>query len=297
MKKAIIVITLAIIAASCRNNKIETDASGTFEAIETIISAEAGGVIKELRVEEGKTFKSGEIVGYIDSIQLVLKRKQLESQIKAVISKNPDKKAQVAVLEEQLKQANHERKRIEKLAKGGAATEKQLDDAIAQTNILSSQLEALKSSLNIASTSINEESVPLKVQIEQLNDQISKCRIVNPVEGTVLTQYTRENEMAVVGKPLYKIADLSTITLKAYITGDQLPDIKLQQEVKVLIDQGDDRYKEYKGTIDWISDKSEFTPKTIQTKAERANLVYAVKVRVENDGFIKIGMYGEVLFK
>lgn len=297
MKKTAIAVLLAIIATSCSNNEIESDASGTFEAIETIISAEASGVIKNLSADEGKKLKAGEVIGFIDSTQLVLKRKQLESQIKAVISRSPDKKSQIAAMEEQLKQAKHERNRIENLVKGGAATSKQFDDATAQVAIISSQLEALRSSLNITSASISEEAVPLKIQIEQLDDQIAKCRIVNPVSGTVLTQYTRENEMAVLGKPLYKIADLSSLTLKAYVTGNQLPGLKIGQEVKVLIDNGNDQYKEYKGSIDWISDKSEFTPKTIQTKDERANLVYAVKIRVPNDGYLKIGMYGEVLFK
>lgn len=297
MKKTAIAVLLAIIATSCSNNEIESDASGTFEAIETIISAEASGVIKNLSADEGKNLKAGEVIGFIDSTQLVLKRKQLESQIKAVISRSPDKKSQIAAMEEQLKQAKHERNRIENLVKGGAATSKQFDDATAQVAIISSQLEALRSSLNITSVSISEEAVPLKIQIEQLDDQIAKCRIVNPVSGTVLTQYTRENEMAVLGKPLYKIADLSSLTLKAYVTGNQLPGLKIGQEVKVLIDNGNDQYKEYKGSIDWISDKSEFTPKTIQTKDERANLVYAVKIRVPNDGYLKIGMYGEVLFK
>lgn len=297
MKKTAIAVLLAIIATSCSNNEIESDASGTFEAIETIISAEASGVIKNLSADEGKNLKAGEVIGFIDSTQLVLKRKQLESQIKAVISRSPDKKSQIAAVEEQLKQAKHERNRIENLVKGGAATSKQFDDATAQVAIISSQLEALRSSLNITSASISEEAVPLKIQIEQLDDQIAKCRIVNPVSGTVLTQYTRENEMAVLGKPLYKIADLSSLTLKAYVTGNQLPGLKIGQEVKVLIDNGNDQYKEYKGSIDWISDKSEFTPKTIQTKDERANLVYAVKIRVPNDGYLKIGMYGEVLFK
>lgn len=297
MKKTAIAVLLAIIATSCSNDEIESDASGTFEAIETIISAEASGVIKNLSADEGKKLKAGEVIGFIDSTQLVLKRKQLESQIKAVISRSPDKKSQIAAMEEQLKQAKHERNRIENLVKGGAATSKQFDDATAQVAIISSQLEALRSSLNITSASISEEAVPLKIQIEQLDDQIAKCRIVNPVSGTVLTQYTRENEMAVLGKPLYKIADLSSLTLKAYVTGNQLPGLKIGQEVKVLIDNGNDQYKEYKGSIDWISDKSEFTPKTIQTKDERANLVYAVKIRVPNDGYLKIGMYGEVLFK
>ncbi|HLO92144.1 MAG TPA: HlyD family efflux transporter periplasmic adaptor subunit [Lentimicrobium sp.] len=296
MKKTTILVLLSTSLFACRNGNINPDATGTFEAVETIISSEVAGTVKELSIEEGKTLKTGEIVGYIDSIQLVLKRKQIESQIIAVLSKTPDKKAQIAALEEQLKQAKHELARIEKLQAGGAATQKQLDDASSQVAIISNQLRATQSSLNITSTSIGEESIPLKMQIEQLNDQLSKCRLVNPVEGTVLSQYVRKNEMVTVGKPLYKIADLSKLILKVYITGDQLVLLKIGQNVKVLTDDGKGGYKSYPGTIDWISDRSEFTPKTIQTKDERANLVYAVKINVQNDGYLKIGMYGEVLF-
>lgn len=296
MKRIAIISLLALSFISCRNNKSEYDASGTFEADETIISAEATGVIRQFTVDEGKELAQGEVVGYIDSTQLTLKRNQLEQQISAVLSKSPEVKVQLSALEQQLKQANHELARVENLVKAGAATTKQHDDARAQVSILQSQIDALKSSLNVTSRGLSAETSPLKVQIEQLNDQISKSRIVNPVKGTVLSQYVRVNEMAVAGKPLYKIADLSGLTLKAYATGDQLPAIKLGQEVKVLVDKNEDEYKEYKGVIEWISPKSEFTPKTIQTKDERANLVYAVKIKVPNDGYLKIGMYGEVKF-
>lgn len=297
MKKSILIFLLAALLTSCKSSDIESDASGTFEAEETIISSEASGVIRDLSLEEGEVLKAGETVGYIDSTQLILKRKQLESQIRAVISRSPDKKAQLAALEEQLKQAQYEKSRIEKLLAGGAATQKQYDDINAQVSILRSQLNATSSSLNITSGSLSEESLPLKVQIEQIEDQLSKCRLINPVNGTVLSQYVRKNEMVTVGKPLYKIADLRSLTLKAFITGDQLSSIKLNQQVKVLIDKGKDDFKEYTGTVEWISDKAEFTPKTIQTKEERANLVYAVKIAVPNDGYLKIGMYGEVLFR
>jgi len=297
MKKSILIFLLAALLTSCTSSDIESDASGTFEAEETIISSEASGVIRDLSLEEGEVLKAGETVGYIDSTQLILKRKQLESQIRAVISRSPDKKAQLSALEEQLKQAQYEKSRIEKLLAGGAATQKQYDDINAQVSILRSQLNATSSSLNITSGSLSEESLPLKVQIEQIDDQLTKCRLINPVNGTVLSQYVRKNEMVTVGKPLYKIADLSNLTLKAYITGDQLSALKLNQKVKVLIDKDKDDFKEYTGTVKWISDKAEFTPKTIQTKEERANLVYAVKIVVPNDGYLKIGMYGEVLFR
>ncbi len=284
----------AVIVAGCASDKIKYDASGTFEAVETIVSAEATGIIKKFTVEEGQDLKANEIVGYIDSVQLYLKKKQLEAQIGAVLSKKPNIATQIASLQEQLKQAQREQQRITNLLKADAATQKQLDDANAQVEIIKKQIAGQESALGITSKSLNEESTPLTIQIAQLNDQLAKSKIVNEVNGTVLTKYAEANEMTTSGKPLYKIADLSQITLRAYITGDQLPSIKIGQHVMVLIDSAENSYKEYPGEIQWISNKAEFTPKTIQTKDERANLVYAVKIRVKNDGLIKIGMYGEV---
>ena len=282
--------------ASCRNNQNGFDASGSFEAVETIISSEASGVIKEFHAEEGQALQAGMVLGYIDSTQLYLRKKQLTTQISAVLSKKPDVSLQLAALREQLKTAEKEKIRITNLVKADAATTKQLDDIDASIEVIKSQMEAQKSSLNISSESISKETLPLNVQIEQVNDQLEKCRIVNPVNGTVLAKYAEANEMASPGKPLYKIADLSEIILRVYITGNQLPQIKLNQKVQVHTDDGKGGYKETEGTITWINDKAEFTPKTIQTKDERANLVYAVKVRVKNDGSYKIGMYGEIKF-
>ncbi|MBL7841834.1 MAG: HlyD family efflux transporter periplasmic adaptor subunit [Cyclobacteriaceae bacterium] len=292
MKKLIII--LAAFVAGCAGGEIKYDASGTFEAVETIVSAEANGIIKRFTIEEGQELKANQVVGYVDSVQLYLKKKQLEAQIAAVLSKKPNIATQIASLQEQLRQAQREQTRVENLLKADAATQKQLDDATAQVEIIKKQIAAQESSLGITSKSINEESGPLTVQIAQLEDQLSKCKIVNEVNGTVLTKYAEVNEMTATGKPLYKIADLSEIILRAYVTGDQLPDLKLGQHVTVLIDAPENSYKEYPGEIQWISSKAEFTPKTIQTKDERANLVYAVKIRVKNDGLIKIGMYGEV---
>lgn len=292
MKKLIII--LAAFVAGCAGGEIKYDASGTFEAVETIVSAEANGIIKRFTIEEGQELKANQVVGYIDSVQLYLKKKQLEAQIAAVLSKKPNIATQIASLQEQLRQAQREQTRVQNLLKADAATQKQLDDATAQVEIIKKQITAQESSLGITSKSINEESGPLTVQIAQLEDQLSKCKIVNEVNGTVLTKYAEVNEMTATGKPLYKIADLSEIILRAYVTGDQLPDLKLGQHVTVLIDAPENSYKEYPGEIRWISSKAEFTPKTIQTKDERANLVYAVKIRVKNDGLIKIGMYGEV---
>ncbi len=294
MKTSIFILTTAVLFSACSTDKNAYDASGTFEAIETIVSAEATGTIQELNIEEGQTLKSGSTIGFIDSTQLYLKRKQLQAQIRAVLSKKPNVSAQLAALIEELQHAEREQRRIANLVRSDAATQKQLDDATAQVDIIKRKISAQESSLGITTSSLSEETLPLQVQIEQLDDQLAKCRIINAVNGTVLTKYAEVYESTTSGKPLYKIADLSTVILRAYITGDQLSKIKLNQKVSVLVDDEDGKYKEYSGTIHWISDKAEFTPKTIQTKDERANLVYAVKIGVKNDGFLKIGMYGEV---
>ena len=296
MNKTILMVAMAITLWACDKNKNRQDASGTFEAVETIVSAEATGIIKQLTIEEGDLLSAGQKIGFIDSTQLFLKKKQLQGQINALLSKSPNVAKQIAALQEQLTQAVYEQKRVSNLLKSDAATTKQLDDANAQISIIKKQLAAQESSLEITTSSISQEVIPLKVQIEQLNDQLSKCTIINPIGGTVLTKYAEVNEMATVGKPLYKIADLYRITLYAYITGNQLAEIKLNQKIKVLVDWEGGKYREYEGIITWISSKAEFTPKTIQTKDERTNLVYAFKVSVKNDGYLKIGMYGEIKF-
>ncbi|MBS1561542.1 MAG: HlyD family efflux transporter periplasmic adaptor subunit [Bacteroidetes bacterium] len=286
----------AFTLASCGNGKVTYDASGTFEATETIVSAEASGRLDEFSVTEGQTLAAGAVVGSIDSVQLSLRKKQLEAQIAAVLSRRPQIAAQVASLQEQLAGAQREQARLAKLVQADAATPKQYDDATTQVQVIKKQIDAVYSTLNTSTQSISEESMPLRVQIEQLNDQLAKCRLVNPVNGTVLTTYAEQHEVTSVGKALYKIADLSTIYLRAYVSGGQFSQIKLGQRVKVIVDNGADATRTFDGTISWISDKAEFTPKTIQTKDERANLVYAVKIRVKNDGTLKIGMYGEVNF-
>jgi HlyD family secretion protein len=294
--KTSIILTALIFLASCSGNENPYDASGTFEAVETIVPAEVSGTIRAFHVSEGQTIAEGDTVGYIDSVQLYLRKKQLLAQIRSVLSRKPNVATQLAALEEQLRQAEREQQRVGRLLKSDAATQKQYDDAHTQVAVIQRQIEAQHSTLGITTSSLTEETLPLRVQIEQLNDQLDKCRIINPVAGTVLTKYAETHEMAAVGKPLYKIADLSTVNLRAYVTGEQLPGLKLGQAVTVLADQKDGAVKEYAGTIAWISDKAEFTPKTIQTKDERANLVYAVKISVKNDGHLKIGMYGEVRF-
>lgn len=290
------IIAIGMILTACNRNQRTFDASGSFEAEETIISAEAQGTLRLFDVQEGQTLQAGQQIGYIDSVQLHLKKKQLEAQIIAIAGKKPDIPVQLSALQEQLKTAEREKARIANLVEGDGATPKQLDDITAQIEVLKKQIEAQRSSLGISSESISNEIVPLQIQVEQFTDQLNKCRIINPVGGTVLTKYAETNEMASIGKPLYKIADLSSIILRAYITGNQLAQVKLNQKVKVFTDDGTGGYKETDGTITWISDKEEFTPKSIQTKDERANKVYAIKVRMKNDGSYKIGMYGEVCF-
>ena len=292
MKRILIVLLAGLM--SCNQNKNKYDASGTFEAVETIVSAQGSGAIKELNLEEGQVLKVGQVVGYIDSVQLYLKKEQLEAQIRATLSGKPDIAAQTASLEEQLRQAKREQLRNENLLKDDAATKKQLDDAVTQVDVIQKQIAALQSSLSITAANLNDQSRPLSVQIEQTNDLLDKCRIINEVNGTVLTKYAEASEVTDVGKPIYKIAPLNTIILRAYITGDQISHVKIGQEVTVLVDDTKDTYKTYTGVVEWVSSKAEFTPKTIQTKDERADLVYAIKVSVKNDGFLKIGMYGEI---
>lgn len=287
---------LIIILVSCTPKKNNFDASGSFEAEETNISSEASGVIKQFNIEEGQTLSAGQEVGYIDSIQLFLRKKQLVAQINALLGKKPNVTVQLASLKQQLQTAETEKNRIINLLKSNVATTKQLDDINAQIEVLKKQIEAQKSTLEISTEGLNKDATPLQIQIEQLNDQLAKCRIINPINGTVLSKYAEKNEITSPGKPLYKIADLSTIILRAYITDNQLPLVKLNQKVKVLTTDQNGGYKETEGFITWINDKAEFTPKTIQTKDERANLVYAIKVKVKNDGYFKIGMYGEIKF-
>ncbi|MBS1508670.1 MAG: HlyD family efflux transporter periplasmic adaptor subunit [Bacteroidetes bacterium] len=288
---------LAIAATSCSTNSGDFDATGNFEADEVIVSAEASGKVMKLNIKEGQTLSANEVVGYVDTTQLYLRKKQYQYSINAVLAKQPNTAVQLSTITEQLATATREKKRVENLLKADAATQKQLDDYNAQIDLLKKQYDALQSSLTITTRSLQTETLPYKAQLDQIEDQLKKSIITNPMAGTVLTQYTLQDEVVNPGKALYKIADLSTIVLRVYISGTQLSEIKLGQEVKINVDKGAKEYKTYTGTIAWVSDKAEFTPKTIQTKDERANLVYAIKILVKNDGFLKLGMYGEVKFK
>jgi len=295
-KISLFAIAALVWLTSC-NQKSQFDASGTFETEETIISAEATGRIKEFNIEEGQTLKAGQYIGFIDTAQLYFNKENLQAQIQAGLSKRPDIAAQVAALQVQLEDAKHEQTRISNLVKVDAATQKQLDDQTYMVKQIEKQIDAQLSTLNISTLSITKETVPFRALIDQMKDQLAKCYLVNPINGTVLAKYARLDEEATPGKPLYKIADVSSLILRAYVTNDQFAQIKLGQKVKVFIDSTDTKYREYEGVVTWISDKAEFTPKTIETKDERANLVWATKITVKNDGYLKIGMYADVKFK
>jgi HlyD family secretion protein len=294
MKVIIKILLAGSLLLSCRENERDFDATGTFEAQEIIVSAEVTGTIRELDLHEGSQLRNGQVLGWIDSTQLYLRKRQLQAQIDAILSKRPSIATQLASYNVQMETAERELRRVRNLHKAEAATQKQVDDAIAQLDIIRRQMEAHRSALDISSRGLVSETLPLSAQIAQIDDQLLHARIVSPVNGTVLNQYSEAHELVVPGKPLFKIADLSYLHLRAFVTGNQLPDLKLNQPVKVYVDSGTHAYREYEGTLIWISDKAEFTPKTIQTREERSDLVYATKVRVKNDGFLKIGMYGEV---
>ena len=290
------IIVFCIALSSCGNGENTNEASGTFEATETIISAEANGKILALNIDEGDQLASGQRVGVIDSTQLHLSKMQIKQSGKAILSGRPDSKIQIEALQKELENAVKDKKRIENLVKGNVASQKQLDDSNYRIAIIQSKIDALNSQLNITTNNLNEQSGTVGIQLAQVEDQIKKCNITNPVSGTVLVKYANVYEMATIGKPIYKIADLSTIKLRAYVTASQFAKIKIGDKVKVNVDTEEGKSKTYPGTIEWINSKAEFTPKTIQTKDERANLVYAVKIRVKNDGALKIGMYGDVVF-
>lgn len=294
MKNIIIpLLAISVFIASCTKKDNRSDAYGNFEAVETIVSAEASGKILQFNVEEGQKLEQDAIVGCIDTVQLHLKKLQIAEQKKTVGTKFKSISTQVAVLEEQKRVNLREKARIERLIKDDAATGKQLDDINGVIDVINRQIASVKSQ----DETTRQEMKGYDAQADQIIDQISKSNIVNPVSGTVVLKLAETSEVVTFGKPLYKIADLSEMELRVYISGAQLPEIKLGQKVKVLIDNGATDFRSLEGVISWISDKAEFTPKIIQTKEERVNLVYAVKVKVKNDGSLKIGMPGEIIFK
>lgn len=291
-----LIVTVLLSLAACNRGDGNFDATGTFEATEILVSSEANGKIMELNIEEGDRLDAGAMVGYIDSTQLYLKKMQLSAGLRSVDIRKPDIRKQIAALEQQIATARTEQQRMENLVKAKAGNQKQVDDIVNNIKYLQKQLDAQYSTLNKTTGGADAEAESILYQIMQLDDQLQKSRIVTPQAGTVLVKYAEPGEVTAAGKPLYKIADTDLLYLRAYITADQLSKLKQGQTVRVFADYGADEQREYPGTITWISDKSEFTPKGIQTKDERANLVYAIKIAVKNDGYLKIGQYGETVF-
>lgn len=289
-------LVLALAMTACGKGNKVYDASGVFESTEVTVSAEGNGKIMSLDLQEGDRLEAGAVVGCIDTVQLYLSKIQLEASRRAVGSGRLNISRQIAALESQIAKQRQELDRFTKLEQAGASNRKQVEDIQAQLDILERQLAAQKESLQNTNSNVSGQADALEAQMAQLEDRIRKCVITSPVSGTVLAKYSEAGELAVQGRALFKVADLDNIRLRAYITADQLTGLKLGQSVKVFADQGTSGRKEYAGTLVWISDKAEFTPKTIQTRDERANLVYAVKIAVKNDGLIKLGMYGEVKF-
>jgi len=304
------IIMLPALLAGCSSGNKESDAQGTFEVDEVIVSSEVPGKIMTLNIQEGSILKKDSVVGVIDSVPLELQKAQIEATIGALHQKTTDVRPQVQELKDQIGAQKAqlsddflEKARTERLIKADAATTKQLDDLNTAIAVLQKQITANEQQIKVAETAtgtqnstVMSEFKPLRRSVAEIEDQLKRTNILNPINGTVLTKYAMAGEVTTVGKALYKIGDLSIITLRAYITGTQLAQVKLNQQVKVMIDSTATTYRTYTGVITFISDKAEFTPKTIQTKDERANLVYAIKIHVKNDGYLKIGMYGEVKF-
>ena len=288
--------SLLALFSACGNGAPKYDATGTFETTEVLVSAEASGRLLYFDIEEGMLLKAGEEVGVVDTVQLYLKKLQLEASIKSVEEQRPDILKQVAATKEQISAAQRERNRVANLLKVGAANQKQLDDAEDQLEVLRKQLVAQNSTLSNSHQSLTWQSSSVGIQVAQVEDQLKKCHITSPITGTVLAKYAEAGELTAMGTPRFKVADTEQMYLRAYITSEQLSQVKLGQKVTVFSDYGTDEHKQYPGVVTWISDTSEFTPKTILTKNERANLVYAVKIAVHNDGLLKIGMYGGVEF-
>ena len=284
-----------ILLNSCGPSGMSSDAAGTFEADEITVSSEATGKIEWLDLTEGQQLQAGQAVGQIDTVQLFLQKQQLEESIMSLEGSMPDIDRQTSAMRSRLKQQLREKDRIERLLEDDAATPKDLEDILSAIEVLEGQIEAQESGLGNTIASLEGQIASARNRILQIEDQLSKCRIASPVDGTVLARYAHAGELAVSGKPLFRVADTRTMTLRAYFCLWQLKDVRIGQRVKVIADFGGDNTREYEGTVSWISDKSEFSPKSIQTKDERENLVYAVKISVGNDGYLKIGMYGEVI--
>ncbi len=289
-------VLAAIGLASCGEQEMKYDATGTFEATEVTVSAEQNGRLLQFDVAEGDSIAAGQQVALIDTVQLYLKARQIGATRLVYAAQRPDREKQVAATRQQLAKACEEYDRFAALVKDGAANRKMLDDARSQVQVLQRQLEAQRSALNTSTNSLEAQMGTADIQQLQVADQLRKCHVAAPITGTVLEKYAEQGEFATVGKPLFKMADTDQMFLRAYVTSAQLQRVRVGQPVKVFADYGNRERKTYPGRVTWISSKSEFTPKTILTDDERADLVYAVKIAVKNDGYVKIGMYGGVVF-
>lgn len=289
MKKTSVLLLVAIGLISCSKNREKADGYGNFEAIEITVSSEANGKIKFLNVEEGATIEPQAQVGLVDTLQLYLSKQQLIASKNTVSSKSATVLSQKNVLMEQLKATQIENNRIRNMYAENAATKRQVDEIEGKIKVIQEQIKGV----GTQNAPIIGDLKSIDIQIEKINDQIQKSKIINPIKGTVLTKYAEPDEITAFGKPLYKIANISEMTLRIFVSEMQLPQLKIGQEVSVKID-GLKEMKSYKGTISWIAAQAEFTPKIIQTKEERVNLVYAIKVKVKNDGSLKIGMPAEM---
>ena len=287
-------IGMMVSLVACKGGSGDYDASGVFETTEVTVSARGTGEIMRFDIEEGHQVEAGQAVGYIDTIQLHLKKEELLGNLMATDSRRYNVSRQIASLRQEIATQKRERLRYENLVREKAANQKQLDDINSGLAVLEKRLAAQVETLENSNRSVSGEVLMLEARIAQIEDQIAKCVITSPVRGTVLSKYAEQGELAAQGRSLFKVGDLSDMYLRVYITAPQLTTLKVGQQVKVYADEGEDGRREYMGTVSWISDKAEFTPKTIQTRDERANLVYAVKVAVKNDGYIKKGMYGEM---
>ncbi|MBQ6308722.1 MAG: HlyD family efflux transporter periplasmic adaptor subunit [Prevotella sp.] len=294
MKKIYIIASIVLLLTACGKKEKEYDATGTFEATETTVSAEQSGTLLSFSLNEGDEVEEGREVGLIDTTQIWLKIQQTRATKAVYNSQKPDMEKQIAATRQQLAKAQTEQRRYQELVNDGAAPRKMLDDAVSQVQVLQRQLAAQISSLSTSTDALNKQMAATDVQVNQLRDQLQKCHIYTPVAGTVLEKYVERGEFVATGKPLFKLADTRQMYLRAYVTSAQLQHIKVGQTVKVFADYGNGQRKAYDGRVSWISSRSEFTPKTILTDDERADLVYAVKIAVKSDGYIKIGMYGEV---
>lgn len=296
MKKTVTIAAGLVMLASCGQNEKAYDATGTFEATEVTVSAEQSGKLLRFAVQEGENIEAGHEVGLIDTTQTWLKLQQADATKGVYQSQKPDMEAQIAATRQQLAKARQEQQRYKELVDDGAAPSKMLDDATSQVKVLEKQLAAQVSALSTQVSTLDSQLSTIDVQKSQLKDQLQKCHIVAPLSGTVLEKYVEQGEFATPGKPLFKMGDIRQMYLRAYVTSAQLQQVRVGQKVGVQADYGNGQKKAYEGTVSWISSRSEFTPKTILTDDERADLVYAVKIAIENDGFVKIGMYGEVKF-